>query len=71
MQTINHEPICKCIGCGHSLNVYFQFKTLTGECKNYQCRRVDVTMDIETLQTLSNADLDRIGYPDYSIPADR
>lgn len=71
MQTINNEPICTCIGCQQPLNVYFQFNKLTGECKNFQCRRVDVTMDIATLQTLSNADLDQMKYPDYSIPADR
>jgi hypothetical protein len=71
MHTINNEPICKCIGCPQALNVYVQFGRLTGECKNPQCRRVHVTMDIETLQSLSNADLDQMKYPDYSIPADR
>lgn len=66
MQTISNEVICKCIHCQQPLNVYFQFNRLTGECKNPLCRRVHVTMDVETLQTLSNADLDRMGYPDYS-----
>lgn len=68
MQFINNEPISTCIGCGQPLNVYFQFNKLTGECKNPQCRRVHVTMDIATLQTLSNADLDQMHYPDYSTP---
>lgn len=71
MQTIGNEPICTCINCNQPLNVYIQFNRLTGECKNPQCRRVHVTMDIATLQTLSNADLDRMKYPDESIPADR
>lgn len=71
MQTINHEPICTCIGCGKPLNVYYQFNRLTGECKNPQCRRVHVTMDVASLMELSNADLDAMKYPDESIPADR
>lgn len=69
MKTINYEPICTCIDCQKPLNVYVMFGKLFGECKNKLCRRFDVTMDIATLQSLSNADLDAKGYPDYSIKA--
>lgn len=67
MKTIGNEPICTCVGCGQPLNVYVQYNRLTGECKNAHCRRIYVTMDVATLQSLSNADLDRMKYPDYSI----
>lgn len=32
-----------------------------------QCRRVDVTLTLAELQSLSNEQLDAKGYPDYSI----
>lgn len=49
-------------------------KTMRRRIKNgYQSdhdmnkRRVDVTLEADVLQSMSNADLDKAGYPDYSI----
>lgn len=66
MQTIGNEPICKCIGCQQPLDVYVNNDKLIATCRNKQCRRLDITLEATRLQSLSNADLDEIGYPDYS-----
>ncbi len=56
----------RCLCCKQPLRTYEQFGRLTGECTNRACRRVDVTMDLETLASLTNDDLDAMKYPDYS-----
>jgi hypothetical protein len=66
MQTIGGETICTCIGCGKPLDVYVNNDKLIATCKNKQCRRLDITLEATRLQSLSNANLDEIGYPDYS-----
>lgn len=66
MKTIGNEPICTCIGCNQPLDVYVNNGKLIATCKNKQCRRVDITLEATRLQSLSNADLDEIGYADYS-----
>lgn len=58
---------CKCVGCGHKLHVYDMMGRQYAECKNKQCRRVDVTLTLAELQSLSNEQLDAKGYPDYSV----
>lgn len=67
MKTIGNEPICACLNCNQPLNVYVQYGRLYAECKNKQCRRLYVTLEVSVLQSLSNEQLDEIGYPDYSI----
>lgn len=66
MQTIGNQPICNCIDCQKPLDVYVNNGKLIATCKNKQCRRLDITLEATRLQSLSNADLDEIGYPDYS-----
>ncbi len=66
MQTIGGQVICECIHCHQSLDVYVNNGKLIATCKNKQCRRLDITLEATRLQSLSNADLDEIGYPDYS-----
>lgn len=66
MKTIGNEPIATCIHCNQPLNVFVQCGRLYATCKNKQCRRLDVTLEADVLQSMSNADLDKAGYPDYS-----
>lgn len=56
----------RCVCCKQPLRTYEQFGRLTGECVNEKCRRVSVTMDLATLASLTNEDLDAMKYPDYS-----
>ncbi len=61
--TAKPQPTCS---CGHPLHVYEMMGKTYAECKNRACRRVDVTLQIDVLMSMSNADLDAKGYPDYS-----
>lgn len=58
--------LTRCVCCKKPLRTYTQFNRLTGECVNENCRRVSVTMDLATLASLTNEDLDAMKYPDYS-----
>lgn len=58
---------CKCVGCGQKLDTYVQFAVTAATCRNKQCRRVDITLELDVLQSLSNADLDAKLYPNYSV----
>lgn len=56
----------RCLCCKQELRTYDQCGRMYGECVNPTCRRVAVTLDLATLASLSNADLDAMKYPDYS-----
>lgn len=56
----------RCVCCKQSLRAYEMFGKLTGECVNENCRRVGITLDVATLASLTNEDLDALHYPDFS-----